>query len=82
MSANIINRITKVIEVKGYSVRAFEKLIGASNGSYGKAVANNIYISSKWLGAVLFHFKDINAEWLMRGKGPMISKEKEKKKRK
>lgn len=68
----MLERIRKIIDNEGISVRAFEQRINASNGLIRKAIANNTDIYSKWIGSIVENFPQYSAEWLLTGKGQML----------
>ncbi len=68
----MLERIRKIIDNEGISVRAFEQRINASNGLIRKAIANNTDIYSKWIGNIVENFPQYSAEWLLTGKGQML----------
>lgn len=68
----MIERIKQLIDNEGITVRAFEKLISASNGLIRKAITNNSDIQSKWLEPIVDNFPQYNVEWLITGKGEML----------
>lgn len=67
-----IERIAQVIDSKNISIRAFEISIGASNGAFGRAIKNNTDVSSEWLSIIIEKYPDLDAEWLLTGKGEML----------
>lgn len=71
----MIERIDKIIAREGISVRAFEQVIGASNGLIRKAIANKTDIQSKWLSAIADNYPHYSPEWLLTGKGSMLKQE-------
>lgn len=73
----MIERIEQFVEYLGISVRAFEQKIGASNGLIRKAITNKSDIQSKWISIIVDRFPQINTEWLLIGKGPMLKSDSE-----
>lgn len=71
--SQIIERVGQYISTKGLSVRSFEQSIGASNGAIGRAISKNSDIVSSWVSKIIETYPDINTEWLISGKGPMMS---------
>lgn len=69
--SRIIERIGQIIAVRGISVRAFEQSIGASNGAIGRAINKGSDIIAAWLSKIIETYPDVNAEWLLTGKGDM-----------
>lgn len=68
----MLSRIKEYIDCKGISVSAFEKSIGMSNASFGKSLKNKGAIGSDKLENILKIYPDINAEWLLTGRGEML----------
>ena len=71
---NNATRLRQLAEFKGLSIRKLEKKIGASNGLIGNAIMKNRDIQSKWMSIIIEIFPEINAEWLLTGKGKMLKK--------
>lgn len=68
----MIERLKLFIENQGISISAFEQRISASDGMIRRAIKNNTDIQSKWLFEMSDNFPDLNLEWLITGKGPML----------
>lgn len=64
----IKDRIDEFIITKGLSDKAFESIIGISNGLWRKAKS----LSEDVLIKVIEHFPEIDEVWLLRGQGSMI----------
>lgn len=71
----IINRIEELIKEMGLAVHAFEKSIGASEGTIRRAIKNNTDIQSKWIEALAELYPNIDLEWLLTGKGSVFKSE-------
>ncbi|PTB96201.1 hypothetical protein C9994_08470 [Marivirga lumbricoides] len=71
----LIDRIQFFIAQKGISMRQFEMSIGASNGVISNAIKNSKDIRASWLSIIIETYPEIDANWLLTGKGEMISKE-------
>ena len=67
-----INRIKQIIDYKSLSVRAFERLIGASNNSIQAAIKRNGSVKDDTLNKILQIVPEINPVWLLTGKGAML----------
>ena len=63
----IKDRMDEYRAVKNLSDKSFEKMIGSSNGAWRKART----VSEDILLGFLHSFPEVNAEWLLRGKGKM-----------
>ena len=68
---NIKERILYFIEFKGLRKEKFIKSIGMSYGSF-KGRAKTTPINSKAIEKILKSFPDLNPEWLILGKEPML----------
>ena len=68
----VSDRLSKYIDYKQISFYAFENTLEVSRGSISKAVKESKSIGSNVLENILSKFPDMNAEWLMTGKGQMI----------
>ncbi|MDH6310555.1 hypothetical protein M2451_003355 [Dysgonomonas sp. PFB1-18] len=67
-----LKRIKQYIEFKGINNKQFEESVGFSNGSFASQLKNNRTIGVDKLENILFVYTDINAEWLLTGKGDML----------
>lgn len=65
----IKERMDEFREAKNLSDKAFEKIIGSSNGNWRKAKT----VSEDVLLGFLKSFPEVSAEWLLRGKGTMTA---------
>lgn len=65
----IKERMDEFREAKNLSDKAFEKIIGSSNGNWRKAKT----VSEDVLLGFLESFPEVSAEWLLRGKGTMTT---------
>lgn len=68
----ILSRIKEFIDIKGISIAAFEKSIGAANASFAKPLKSGGNIGSDKLENILSVYSDLNPVWLMTGKGEML----------
>ncbi len=69
--SNVKERILRFIEFKGLKKEKFFSGIGMSYGSF-KGKAKKTPINSKAIEKILHIFPELNAEWLILGKGPML----------
>jgi hypothetical protein len=67
-----LQRIKYFIDFKGVSIRAFEQNVGMSNGSFASQLKNNKTIGVDKLENILRIYSELNAEWLLTGKGEML----------
>ena len=72
---NTIQRIKQFIDFKKVNVSTFEKKINFSNGAFASQLKNNKTIGVDKLENILNVYSDLNADWLLTGKGDMIRKE-------
>lgn len=68
----ILARIKQYIDAKGISVAAFEKSVGMSNASFGKAVKKNGSIGTDKLENILSVYSDLSPSWVLTGNGDML----------
>lgn len=71
MSASL-KRIKEYIDFKGIRVSSFEKSLGISNGSFGGQLKKNKTIGVDRLETILETYTDLNAEWVLTGRGTML----------
>ena len=64
----IVDRILKIIELKGINKSKFYQITGLSNGFLDKVKD----IGASKIEYILNSFPDINSEWLITGKGTML----------
>ena len=57
------------------SVAAFEKNIGASNGTIATAITKDSNISGAILNKILIRYTELSPDWLITGTGPMLRSE-------
>ena len=67
-----MNWLKEYIDYKGISVLSFEKSIG-TRSTIDKAIKNNSNLRSDILAKIIETYTDINPEWLLTGKGKMLS---------
>ena len=72
MANDITDRIKEIINYKQLNVSSFESKIGASNGQIAKAIARKSALKSDLLDSILEFCPEINANWLVTGKGEML----------
>ena len=68
-------RLEQFIKNQGFSVRAFEISIGASDGMIRRAIKNNTDIQSKWLSVISDNYPNLNIDWLLTGRVSMLKSE-------
>jgi repressor LexA len=67
-----IERVLKIIDYQGLNNSSFEKKISVSNGYIAKQMNRNADLGEGVLLKILENSPDINPEWLLTGKGPML----------
>ncbi|MBX6361275.1 MAG: helix-turn-helix transcriptional regulator [Acidobacterium ailaaui] len=72
-----IDRLKQYLEYKGISHNAFNKSIGMSNAYIGKQIKNNASLGTDVVEKIVEVYTDLNLEWLITGKGPMLKEEKD-----
>jgi hypothetical protein len=74
--SNIISRLLEYAKAKRYTISAFEKELGLSNG-YFNAVSrrSNAAIGSDKISTIMQKFTDLDINWLLTGKGSMTRHE-------
>ncbi|MBK6819881.1 MAG: helix-turn-helix transcriptional regulator [Bacteroidetes bacterium] len=74
-----IQNIYQYIDHKGITVTEFSKATGVSNGYFAKQRSANGAVSSHIIEKIVSIYGDINAEWLITGKGEMLKRNKDQK---
>jgi len=74
---NTVSRLKEYVDYKGISINKFSISVGASNSYFNKAFQQNTSIGSNRIESILRTYPDLNAHWLLTGKGQMIIEEKE-----
>lgn len=64
-------RIKQLIDEKKLNISSFEKKIGAGMNSIGTLITKNSNISGVLLSKILVTYPEVNANWLILGKGTM-----------
>lgn len=68
----MVQRLKQFIEYKGFSIRGFEIECGVNNSTIKSAIRNNGSLGSDKLEKIVEKFPDLDANWLLSGKGSMI----------
>jgi hypothetical protein len=69
----IISRLQQYIEYKNISLNAFDKSIDASNGYIGRQIKNQASVGGDVIEKISCVYADLNIEWLITGKGEMLT---------
>lgn len=72
---NILLRIQKIASHEGITIGALERKIGASKGVLSRAINNGTDIQSKWVQIIVENYPQYSADWLLTGRGEMLSSE-------
>jgi transcriptional regulator with XRE-family HTH domain len=73
---NIITRLLEYAKAKRYTVSAFEKELGLSNGYFNTVSRrNNVAIGSDKITTIIAKFTDLDINWLLTGNGSMTKPE-------
>lgn len=70
----LTDRLLTYLEYKGVTIYYFEKVVGVGNGYFGKQHKGKGSVGSDILEKVAEHYPDLNLNWLVSGKGPMLQK--------
>lgn len=67
-----IDRLKQYIDYKGLRQTPFEASVGLSNGYIGKQLKREAGVGEEILVKIIDNCPDLNAEWLITGKGSML----------
>lgn len=67
------DRLRQFIDSKGLKIATFEKQINVANQTIRKALTNNTSITTAVLEKILISFPELNANWLLTGRGSMLN---------
>lgn len=67
------DRLSRFIAYLGLKPTSFEKEMGFSNGSIGKALDEKRALGTDRLETIVYKYPSLNVDWLITGKGQMIS---------
>lgn len=70
--SNPLKRIKDYLDYKGIKISVFEKSVGLSNGSFGGQLKRNRTIGIDKLENILKTYPDLDANWVLTGKGEML----------
>jgi len=68
----ISDRILKIVQNEGISIRSLERKISCSNGVLAKCIQKGTDINSLWLSKIIETLPAYNADWLLTGRGEML----------
>lgn len=72
MEKSVIQRIMKVMDVYDISVTSLSKKINVAQTTLNRQIQGDGVVSLATICLFLDYFKEISAEWLLRGEGEMI----------
>ena len=67
-----IERLYKLVDIKGDSIYRLSKEIEVSNGYFSKQKQSNGALSSNIIEKIVSYYPDLDANWLLTGKGSML----------
>lgn len=70
----VVKRIEEFAKATKKSILSIEKQIG-TRSTIQNAIDNDSNLGYKWITKILDTYPDLNAEWLMRGRGEMLRSE-------
>ena len=71
----MVSRIREIISFYGLSDRQFALKCGIKQNTLSRQLSGTSDVSISTIISILDNFDDINAEWLLRGKGCMLNSE-------
>lgn len=75
MQNGVIQRIREILDKYDLSVSSLAKKIGVVQATLNRQLTGENSISLDTVYAILYYYKEISAEWLLRGEGSMIKGE-------
>lgn len=67
-----VERIEQIADYYNVKIGTLEKNIGASKGVLSRAIAQRTDIQTKWIERIVENYPDIDANWLITGRGEML----------
>lgn len=68
----MIDRIKAVLKYSNMTETQFAKRLGVTQSSLNRVMRGATEINYRLINAILTEFKEVSAEWLMRGNGVML----------
>jgi len=65
-------RVKRILELKGLSVNSFAAMANLNQPTINPQINGKVAIGVSTICALLYTFKDVSAEWIMRGDGGML----------
>lgn len=75
MDENMIERILEILKIKNLSPAQFADLIGVQRSSISHLISGRNKPSLEFIQRILKTFPDINTDWMLSGKGPVMNDE-------
>lgn len=75
-NTRIIHRIIQFVEFKHVSLNQLSQVIGVSNSYFSKMTKNEGSIGEDVVRNILLYYEDLNADWLLTGRGNMLVSDK------
>lgn len=75
MKNGVIQRIREMLDRYELSVSSLAKKIGVVQATLNRQLTGENALSLETVNAILYCYKEISAEWLLRGEGSMIKGE-------
>lgn len=75
MQNGVIQRVREILDKYNLSVSSLAKKIGVVQATLNRQLTGENSISLDTVYAILYYYKEISAEWLLRGEGEMIKGE-------
>ena len=72
MEDSIIQRIREILDKYDLSVTSLAKKIGVVQATLNRQLTGENSLSLDTVNAILYYYKEISAEWLLRGEGEMM----------
>lgn len=72
MENTIIQRIREILDKYDLSVTSLAKKLCISQPTLNRQLTGENSLSLETVNAILYYYKDISAEWLLRGEGEMV----------
>lgn len=68
----VIERLNEFRKVKGYSINALSKELDLNQKTLNNQLSGVTALSVDTIYALIVHFPEVSAEWLLRGDEPML----------
>ena len=75
MVDSVIQRVRELADFYDLSITALAKKLGLAQPTLNRQITGENVMSLSTIDAILYHFPDLSAEWLLRGEGSMMNGE-------